>query len=621
MTNIGRDGTESRNVGNGKECSGAGECSDANKKITIYITNSKPRKEESHSRWPAIFISMIMILGIFAMMPVQAANPVTEIPTAGPAPVNLGTASDFVILAQTGITTTGVTAITGDIGVSPIASTAITGFGLVMDPSGEYSTTVPTTLVTGKVYAANYADPTPTKMGIAVGDMGTAYTDAAGRLIPDYFNLYSGDITGQTLTPGLWKWTTGLLISAAGVTISGAPNDVWIFQIDQDLTVANTAIITLDGGAQASNIFWQVAGQAVLGTTSQFKGIILCQTQIVIQNGASLEGRALAQTAVTTDANTITVPALSGLPPVSQVTTLVATPHTNGGADIQLEWDEIPDANVYNIYESSRVNGTGFNFASPTYSVPDDGEGKIIYQLAGKYSDANSYSWIVRAANGTEENTDVPATGGNMAYKLVKTLTIGTGGVNAGYNFISLPLRLNLTSGIDTNNAAALSDDMNAYGNPNNSIASIRRWNSDDGDWEIWTENGTNFALKAGEAYIITPTVASVIYKIVGAHNQSANTYDLKMGTGAIEAYNNYISLPYHCSLATSQTLIGSIRTAGSPIKSVSSVNRWNQGWRMWESRCAFAGRIYAISPGEACRAVVTAPNVAWTCPVQTPSI
>jgi len=221
---------------------------------------------------------------------------------AGPTPVNLGTAGNFMILAKTGISTTGTTSIVGDIGVSPAAATAITGFGLTMDSSGTFSTSA---LVTGKVYAADYTSPTPTMMTTAISDMETAYTDAAGRTNPDHTELGAGDITSMTLAPGLYKWSTGLLIGAAGVTLSGGASDVWIFQIAQTLTVSNGAIVTLSGGAQVTNIFWQVAGQVTLGTTSQFKGIILCQTLIQINTGAELEGKALAQTAVTLDSNNV----------------------------------------------------------------------------------------------------------------------------------------------------------------------------------------------------------------------------------------------------------------------------------------------------------------------------
>jgi hypothetical protein len=231
-------------------------------------------------------------------------NPATVATAAGPKAVSLGTAGDFVILTKTGITTTGTTAIVGSIGVSPIVATSMTGFGLIADSTNTFSTS---SLVTGKIYAADYAPPTPTKMTTAISDMETAYTDAAGRISPDFTELGGGDISGKTLLPGLYKWGTGVSITN-GVTLAGGPNDVWIFQMAGDLNVNNGAIITLLGGAQAKNIFWQVSGQAVFGTTADVKGIILSQTLVSMNTGATLSGRALAQTAVTLIANTITAP-------------------------------------------------------------------------------------------------------------------------------------------------------------------------------------------------------------------------------------------------------------------------------------------------------------------------
>jgi hypothetical protein len=224
---------------------------------------------------------------------------------SGQASVNLGSAGNYVILAKSGISTTGTTSIVGDIGVSPIAATAITGFSLAADTSNQFSTS---TLVNGKVYAADYAVPTPSNLGTSVLDMQTAYTDAAGRSLPDFTELSAGNIDGMTLAPGLYKWGTVVTIPT-GVTLAGGTNDVWIFQIAQDLAVGNGAVITLSGGAQSRNIFWQVAGQTTLGTMSDFKGIILCQTAIVMNSGAVMNGRALAQTAVTLISNTIVQPA------------------------------------------------------------------------------------------------------------------------------------------------------------------------------------------------------------------------------------------------------------------------------------------------------------------------
>ncbi len=222
----------------------------------------------------------------------------------GPGAVNLRTAANYVILAKSAISTTGATSVLGDIALSPAAAAFITGFGLTSPPS-TFSTS---SLVTGKVWAANYAPPTPANLTTAVLDMQTAYTDAAGRTLPDFTELGAGNINGMNLVPGLYKWGTGVSIPIS-LTLTGGVNDVWIFQVGQSLTVGNGAIVTLSGGAQASNVFWQVAGQATFGTTAQFKGIILSKTLISFNTHSTLTGRALAQTAVTLNATAITNPA------------------------------------------------------------------------------------------------------------------------------------------------------------------------------------------------------------------------------------------------------------------------------------------------------------------------
>jgi Ice-binding-like len=231
-------------------------------------------------------------------MTINAVNPDIDF-----APVNLRTAGNFTILSETGISTTGTTSILGNIGVSPIAAAAITGFGLILDPSNQFSHTP---IVTGKVYAANYAPPTPSKMTTAVSDMKTAFTTANGLIFPaPIVNLYAGNISGRTLAPGVYKWSTGLLISNVGVTLNGAADDVWVFQIAENLTVNNGAIITLRGGALAKNIFWVVTGKATLGTTVNFSGVILSKTLISLNTGAKVNGKLLAQTAVTLIANSV----------------------------------------------------------------------------------------------------------------------------------------------------------------------------------------------------------------------------------------------------------------------------------------------------------------------------
>jgi hypothetical protein len=223
----------------------------------------------------------------------------------GPAPLVLGTAGDYVILAKAGITTTGETLITGDIAVSPIAESSLSTFSPARDATGEFSTSV---YVVGKLYAADMAAPTPSKLTTAISDMEIAYTDAAGRTDPDEIDLGAGDISGRTLAPGLYKWGTDLLITS-DVTLSGSANDVWILQIAGDLTVSDDVAVTLAEDAMAKNVFWQVGGKVTLGTTSKVKGILLSKTQIAVKTGASLNGRALAQTAVTLDANAVTQPA------------------------------------------------------------------------------------------------------------------------------------------------------------------------------------------------------------------------------------------------------------------------------------------------------------------------
>jgi len=134
--------------------------------------------------------------------------------------------------------------------------------------------------------------------------METAYTDAAGRAA-NYTELYAGDISGKTLTAGVYKWSTDVLINS-DVTLSGGANDVWIFQIAGKITQASATNITLTGGAQAKNIFWQAADTVSIGTTAHFEGTVLAMTNIELKTGATVNGRLLAQTAVTLQANTVT---------------------------------------------------------------------------------------------------------------------------------------------------------------------------------------------------------------------------------------------------------------------------------------------------------------------------
>jgi ice-binding like protein len=216
----------------------------------------------------------------------------------GPAPVRLGTSGTFAILSKSGITDVYASSVKGDVGTSPI-----TGAALLLS-CGE---------VTGKIFVVDAAGPPcaindATTLTAAVGDMETAYRDAAGRVSPNFTELGAGEIGGLTLRPGLYKWGTDLLITH-DVTLSGGPNDVWIFQVAGSLHQGNAARITLSGGALPKNIFWQVAGSVSIGTTAHFEGVVLTKTMVAVKTGASVNGRLLAQTAVTLQMNAITQPA------------------------------------------------------------------------------------------------------------------------------------------------------------------------------------------------------------------------------------------------------------------------------------------------------------------------
>jgi hypothetical protein len=235
---------------------------------------------------------------------VAMANPITwsfttnPVEFAGQTAVALGEAGIFAILTKSGITDVFPSVITGDVGTSPITGAAIH---------------LTCTEVAGIIYSVNAAGPLPCRvtdpslLTTAVGNMQTAYTDAAGRTNPNFLNLGAGQIGGLILAPGLYKWTTSVLIST-NVTLSGGPNDVWIFQIAGKLTQANATKMILAGGALPKNIFWQTSGAVSIGTTAQAEGVILAKTMIAMKTGASAHGRLLAQTAVTLQQNAVTQP-------------------------------------------------------------------------------------------------------------------------------------------------------------------------------------------------------------------------------------------------------------------------------------------------------------------------
>ena len=226
-------------------------------------------------------------------------------------PVRLGLAGQFAILSKAGISSVPSSVITGHIGVSPIAGTAITGFSPTADSSNTYATSPQ---VTGRVYAADYASPTPSMMTSAILDMQTAYTDAASRPISNLMNLNvkSGLISGSTFEAGVFKWGSDINFGS-DVYIRGNKDSHYIFQSTGNVIVGSGAKVILipDGSGTAplpENIVWQMAGYISVGTSAHLEGIFLTKTKAVFKTGASLNGRVLSQTACTLDAATITQP-------------------------------------------------------------------------------------------------------------------------------------------------------------------------------------------------------------------------------------------------------------------------------------------------------------------------
>jgi hypothetical protein len=202
------------------------------------------------------------------------------------ASVPLNSAANFKVLAGSTITNTGPTTISGgDLGLSP--GSAVTGFppGTLIAPA-----------------AMHITDPIAAQAQL---DLTAAYNYAAG--VPGGAVL-AGDMSGLTFTPGVYKTSSTVMLSAGNVTLDaqGNPNAVFIFQIGSTLTTLGTTQVVLAGGAQAQNIFWQVGSSATLGTNSIFKGTIMALQSITLNTGASLQGRALARNAaVTFDSNTV----------------------------------------------------------------------------------------------------------------------------------------------------------------------------------------------------------------------------------------------------------------------------------------------------------------------------
>jgi hypothetical protein len=282
----------------GNDVPGTVVMNEANTVATFTPTSSALNPNTSYTA--TVTMAAKNAAGVAMGNPIEWTFTIGAIEFTGQTPVNLGKAGPFAILTKSGITDVFPSAINGDVGASPITGAAI------------HLTCAE--VMTGIIYSVNAAGPLPcrvtdpTLLTKAVGDMETAYTDAARRKLPNFVNLGAGLIGGLTLVPGLYKWSTRVLIST-DVTLSGGKNAVWIFQIAGTLTQASATKVILKGGALPKNIFWQTSGAVAIGTTAHFEGVILAKTKIAMKTGASANGRLLAQTAVTLEKNAVTRPA------------------------------------------------------------------------------------------------------------------------------------------------------------------------------------------------------------------------------------------------------------------------------------------------------------------------
>lgn len=212
-------------------------------------------------------------------------------------PVGLATSANFAVLAGTpSIDNTGLTVINGDVGIHPAA--AVNGF-----PPG---------IINGTIHAADAVALT------AKNDLVTAYNDAAGRPVTANHTA----LGGLTLVGGVYNAGGATLDLTGTLTLDGQndPNSVWIFQATSDLVTASASSVSLENGAQACNVFWQVTTSATLGSGSTFVGTIMAMTSITMADDVTVNGRALARDGTVTLINdTIT-------------RSTCATPTTGGGA-------------------------------------------------------------------------------------------------------------------------------------------------------------------------------------------------------------------------------------------------------------------------------------------------
>jgi len=246
----------------------------------------------------SIFLSIAIALGLTCG--VVGGNRAA----AAEAPVGLGTAASFAVLAGTTVTNTGPSVISGDVGVSP--GSAVVGF-----PPGVVNN--------GTIHAADAV------AAQAQADVTTAYNDAAGRSTTA---TVTADLGGQTLVSGVYTGGTLGLTGTVTLDAQGDPNAVFIFQAASTLITASSSVVALTNGADACNVYWQVGSSATLGTNSTFVGTVLALTSVAATTSATINGRLLARNGeVTLDSNVITN-STCATPAPTTTTTQAPTPTT-----------------------------------------------------------------------------------------------------------------------------------------------------------------------------------------------------------------------------------------------------------------------------------------------------
>jgi Ice-binding-like len=201
-------------------------------------------------------------------------------------------AENFAILGGTAITSTGTlgTVISnGDVGLSPEATTGITGFPPAIIQNGAI---IPTGGVTGQARL----------------DLITVTTGLA--LMPTDTTLSNLDLGGMTLTSGVYTFGGAATLNGALVLDGqGMDNAYWVFQISTSLTTSAGSTVTVinpgPSGASDYGIFWDAGAEIIVGATNAILGNYLSGTSITMGSTSSGSGRALALAAVTLDQNAI----------------------------------------------------------------------------------------------------------------------------------------------------------------------------------------------------------------------------------------------------------------------------------------------------------------------------